>query len=106
MRICVRERAHGTYSKLLNVSLGVPCHTDYDSGVIKRRDHSGIIPVGYACSYSFMPLGLGYPEGVFRHNCGPLVSFIFVVHCINMDIADNKTRGIGGCAVGPLVSGS
>ena len=47
MRISVRERAHGTYSKLLNVSLGVPWHTDYDSGVIKRRDHLGIISVGY-----------------------------------------------------------
>ena len=59
MRICVGEKAHGTYSKLLNVSLGVPCHTDYDSGVIKRRDHSGIIPVGYLWSYSFMLLGFG-----------------------------------------------
>ena len=40
-------QAYGTYSKLLNVSLGVPCHTDYESGVVKRRDHSGIISVGY-----------------------------------------------------------
>ena len=57
MRICVGEKAHGTYSKLLNVSLGVPCHIDYDSGVIKRRDHSGVYLLAILWSYSFMLLG-------------------------------------------------
>ena len=37
----------GQTQKLLNVSLGVPWHSYYDSVVMKRRDHLRIIAVGY-----------------------------------------------------------
>ena len=90
-------QAYGTYSKLLNVSLGVPCHTDYESGVVKRRDHSGIISGGYIMVIWFYASGIiDVLSGCLGTTADFGLVYFNVVHCINMVIFDNKTRGIRG----------
>ena len=81
----LEKGAYGTYSKLLNVSRSVPWHIDYDSGVIKRRDHLRIISFGHIMVIYWILLGLlmsWVVKWMFGHSCGPLVSFISMLSSV------------------------